>query len=761
MPLSEEELGLIDKGPEVTAPDPVLSVDMASRNDPERSAEVFDIANKRDIPTSEVEPHLDEFKRLEESTAVPTSEMGKSVLDLINNPDTGNIVHDDLRNLVDTEKAMAPSLMEDILGVGHAGIIDIGTGMAGAAQAFFEAQAEGQIDSRTGKQRVSPTANFFGRIAQSGESKAAEVFPEIESEYAGSAVSGVRSAINFMALMGATGGAALIPMATQAGGLAYHQAREQDLDVAKAVPYAVIQGGIEFATEKIPMNKLLGDLADGSGFVKTIKDQMLTELPTEQVATIFQDLNDWAMLPENEDKPFMDYVAERPNAALQTAIATAVGTSVQTTAVYGANRLLNRDRDPVATGLVRDAQQIAMSEAEQERLDSIITLAQESKVSERSQDVYKKFLEGAGSEQSVFLPADILQDLEEIPPALAAQMDGLGGDIEIPMDVFMAEIAKDDALMAELRPHLKMGADQLSASEIEQGGEMTVRRLLERAQANADIKTEADEVFESVRGQLESTGRVTKSEARLAAQLYPAVAAIQAERYGISPAEVFERMGLTIEGPGGAPVASTSEVLTQTYQAYRGEHGDLEVDGKLQTRNGSITFSGQQSASGYAMEPNNNMDDPVAPRVYPAKVTIDNPVMNDPDDPFIDFTALEAAVGFEQAKKIFMGQEDYITETDNWYENFEGRELAELTDDEFRSTYSQAFPVFDNAEAVEMMRKAGYDGAVHGGYGEYEEAEFRIFSPGQAVAMDGTPFTQESKRRGMVEKLLECVQNPG
>lgn len=565
MSFSEEEIALLT--PEKVAPvDPTIAIDMASRNDPERSAEVFNIANKRDIPTGAVEPNLDEYKRLEQSTAVPTSSMGKNVLDLINNPDTANIVHDDLANLTETEAAMTPTLLDDILGVAHAGILDIGTGAAGGLQGFFELQ------------QAPKAAEFFRRVAESGKSKSDEVFPDIENEYAGAAVSGVRSAVNFMTLMAATRGQALIPMAMQAAGSSYHSAREQDLSVEKAVPYAVIQGGIEWATEKIPMNKLLGDLAEGSGLVKTLKDQLLTELPTEQVATIFQDLNDWAMLPENEEKPFMEYLKERPNAALHTAIATVTGTAVQTTAVHTANTLVNRDRDPVATTLVREGQQIAISEAEQGRLDQIISLAQESKVNERAQDVYKQFLEGAGSEQSVFLPVDIISGNvdTEIPQAILDQIDGLGGDVEIPMDVFMSEVVHDEALMELLRPHMKMGADQLSASEIESGGEMTVRRLLERAQANADIKTEADEIFAQVRGQLENTGRVTKSEARLAAQLYPAVAAIQAERYGISPAEVFERMGLTIEGPGGAPVAADSVVMTQAQES--GYEGNTQVE---------------------------------------------------------------------------------------------------------------------------------------------------------------------------------------
>jgi hypothetical protein len=59
--------------------------------------------------------------------------------------------------------------------------------------------------------------------------------------------------------------------------------------------------------------------------------QNIQEQFGEQTATVLQDLNEWAVL--NPDKPFSEYLAERPNAALQTAIATLVGTTGQVAAI--------------------------------------------------------------------------------------------------------------------------------------------------------------------------------------------------------------------------------------------------------------------------------------------------------------------------------------------------------------------------------------------------------------------------------------------
>ena len=78
---------------------------------------------------------------------------------------------------------------------------------------------------------------------------------------------------------------------------------------------------------------MVGDLKAGSPFYKVIVNQMATEIPGEQVATVLQDLNEWAVI--NPEKPFSEYLKERPSAAAETLIATMVGVGGQTTLVKG------------------------------------------------------------------------------------------------------------------------------------------------------------------------------------------------------------------------------------------------------------------------------------------------------------------------------------------------------------------------------------------------------------------------------------------
>lgn len=120
------------------------------------------------------------------------------------------------------------------------------------------------------------------------------------------------------------------------GGDAYAEARKQGVDVPSALAYAASQASIEVLTEKIPASKLLGDLASKSGFLKTIMDQLITEIPGEQVATVMQDLNDWAVL--NPEKPFAEYLVERPSAAASTLISTVVATLGQSAGAAAVDR---------------------------------------------------------------------------------------------------------------------------------------------------------------------------------------------------------------------------------------------------------------------------------------------------------------------------------------------------------------------------------------------------------------------------------------
>lgn len=169
---------------------------------------------------------------------------------------------------------------------------------------------------------------------------------------------------------------------------------------------------------------------------------------------------------------------------------------------------------------------------------------------------------------------------------------------------------------------------------------------------------------------------------------------------------------------------------------YRGQHG-AET---LQSRLGALSFSDDpEDAKIYATSPNNKTKDKTAknPTVTKATLVIEKPVMNDPSDPFIEFSTISKILGKEEAKKIALKYEDHITATNNWEENFKKfgsvKELLSKHPEKLDELYMNAFPIFDDVKIVEQFKKSGYDGAIHAGYGEGEGTEYKVFSPEQVI----------------------------
>lgn len=172
--------------------------------------------------------------------------------------------------------------------------------------------------------------------------------------------------------------------------------------------------------------------------------------------------------------------------------------------------------------------------------------------------------------------------------------------------------------------------------------------------------------------------------------------------------------------------------------AYRGEHGPWD-DG-FQSRCASLTFGTAQAASTYALDPNNPHDLPEASRVTPCVLRIERPVFADPDDPFVDLPILANAIGREACVSLAVRLSAHIVATGNWEENFQdewGSDLPGLLaarPSALDELYVMAWPLFDDHEAVSLMRSAGFDGAIHGGMGVTAlEPEWRIFDPDQAL----------------------------
>ncbi len=164
---------------------------------------------------------------------------------------------------------------------------------------------------------------------------------------------------------------------------------------------------------------------------------------------------------------------------------------------------------------------------------------------------------------------------------------------------------------------------------------------------------------------------------------------------------------------------------------YRGQYGESP---DIETKVGSISFGDAEAASLYAQEPNVTTDVVEAAKVFPSFLKIENPIINSPDDPFMDFSILSDAIGFDKAKAYFIKHEDGVMNTGNWEENFmdEYDSVADVPDSRLPELYVESYTILDDPSAVEDMKAAGFDGAIHMGSGEtFGQAEYKVFDESQ------------------------------
>lgn len=175
---------------------------------------------------------------------------------------------------------------------------------------------------------------------------------------------------------------------------------------------------------------------------------------------------------------------------------------------------------------------------------------------------------------------------------------------------------------------------------------------------------------------------------------------------------------------------------------WRGEHGLVDAT-RFATRHGSLSFGTRETACLYALNPNDRRSDPIAisPRVTPSYLRIVRPVMNDPDDPFIDMVHLIRAIGREAARDAALHLSAHVTRTGQWEEEFAGEWGADLAGllrakpSVLDDLYGVAHPFLDDATLCRLLAAAGYDGAVCGGWGENAcEPEWRLIDHSGVVS---------------------------
>ena len=479
--------------------------------------------------------------------------------------DRARVAHDDIGTLQAIESAVARAaryvvsaddrggLVRDLA----AGAYDLSRGAAGLFAGAAELAAP-LLDPLAGtvlpENPLRRAAAGFRGLGADAAGNAKDLGGQPQGIVAGGVSSGVRSLGQnalMMPLALLNPALALGMMAGSQGGQSYLDAREAGLPAGQSAIYGASQAAIEYATERLPLQRLLGDLKAGTGAFKALAHNLAAEIPGEQLATVLQDLNEWATL--HPQAPFSDYLKERPSAAAQTIVSTIVGVGGQVSVMQAVQRAADQ-----ATGTERRAQQAQQTA---QALHAVAVLAEASKLRERDPATFAAFAQELADQDVPAVHVDaraLLQSGVDLPamaqamPSVAQQLDQAlqtGGDVVIPTGELLAGGQFAQALV----DHVRTGPDAMSKVEadayLKEHGERLqadVRRAIEAQQVDDAGVASRDAVRDQFAEQLQAAGRtadVARAEAVLVASFY----ASQGQRLGLSAEQMAERYPLQVQ----------------------------------------------------------------------------------------------------------------------------------------------------------------------------------------------------------------------
>jgi len=586
---------------------PVL--DIATKIQPERAASAQGLAKSTGLPVEIVERNFEEVQRRERIRNMQDI-LGRSpvLARQMMDPEFAKLAHQDLEPLSGIEGVATLFKNSGKAMVG--GLYDASAGVVGFGQSAAELL---QFATKPLAGRVLPTdvggmiARDLSAYRQGIEAEAKRWTPQANGVLSGGWYSGLSSLSRNLAslpLLFAPGGqgAALAGMTLPVAGAEYGKARDAGLGVGPALTFGASQGLIEYATELIPVTKLLGDLKAGASLPRMLANQIAAEIPGEQVATILQDLNEWAAIDANAGKAFGDYLAERPSAAAQTLIATIVGTAGQTTIISGIDAAMRR-----AAGEQRQAEQ---ADNMARRLAELVQFSRAAALTQTSPETFQQFVEQAtedGPVTDVFIDANVLmqsgvaEQLAAVSPAVAEQLlDAIdaGGLVRIPVAEFAARIAPT-GFADGLLEHLKTEPDGMSRAEAGQYLQGQVERLqqelggtIEQTGAALAERMEVETVRNTIRDELNAINRfrpdVNEAYATLVGEFFGSMA----QRVGMTPEQLFEKYRLrtvaeTVAGGQQFDQASVGQPLDTVRSAWR----DAGIDFTLMESGDVVTVS--------------------------------------------------------------------------------------------------------------------------------------------------------------------------
>lgn len=587
------------------------SLDIASKRNPDQYAEVLSLSERSGLPSSTVESEYDEVKRNEGLRDLGKDKLGETnpvTAEYYRDPDNASVSYDDLdilRGLEDVDRKVGRA--QTALGKLYRGFaggftstakahsvemgeahsvsldmmkrIDAGEDLSWyeiknpTVRAFEAADPDERAEMlRATERKLDPRQYSSWKNAEAID-RAVEEQIEINPEYAeefiaGKIPEGFGSMFSFMTVAMATRGAGVkgIPSAFPTGQFAAEQMRGTSFEEAlnKGATFeesfqAANMNSIMGYSEALPISRMFDrfDSAGGGQIRKQLTDTI--KAGTEEAIQEFsQQL--WSNMVAS------DIVGYDPDQKLLTGTGEGAGVGFTVGALTqfvgglvagrrsGGAAVVNRE-------MSRDIEDASRTLQEQEAIDEIVSLSQSSTTRGRAQDRFKGFLSALQTKE-VLIPADVVESLENAPESMTTQLDGTGSDISIPLDVFTNDIATDESLMGVIRPHIKLTHEAKTLSELENDPEGVVQRLVKRAIDKDEAQTESDRIYQEVKDQIVATGRQSEETARLSAAIYPAMVDRISEEYNLTPAEVYQRLGLRgIVGPGG-DIGSPDETMS-------------------------------------------------------------------------------------------------------------------------------------------------------------------------------------------------------
>ncbi len=556
------------------------SMQVAVDANPDFEAELRRASARTGVPLDAARAYPEDVKRQAMIEAQDFDQLSKTyptTTRFLTEPENARISHDDIENLSQTESTIGP-----IVGP-KPDFFSVVSGLAKSLPQGGNLALQGM--------RIQ-LADLFGfdavrRDAQERYSRAdlerADSTPDIKGATASAVYGGASSTIRMIPGLAASlstrsTAPMLATMGVQTGSEAYGKYRNRGGTAVEALAGGALEGGIEVATEMLPMGYLVQNL----GRVKAghfLTGLLAREIPGEQLATLTQDAVDTAIA--NPDKTWGEYLAERPGAAYQTLVATITQASIMGGLNAAAGRVTGRQQQAEHANTIGDA------------LQQLNSLAEASKVRERDTNTAQQFFQSLTGEgrDSVWITPEALQasgmaeQIIQAVPGVAEQLRTAidsGTDIRLPIADLMTNLAGQE-LAQSIIPHLADepgGFTQTTASEYLKSGaaqelQAEVQRVTEQKQQDDAFTASRNVVTQQIATQLDQAARFTPEVNQAYATMAGNFYAVQAAKLGITPEEMAARYPLQVR----AEALPGARTLDQPQQPEFTVSGNLPARG--------------------------------------------------------------------------------------------------------------------------------------------------------------------------------------